>query len=722
MRITAIVFGSTAAFVVGSTCLTYHAGDRVLKLHQQEEERRHNILALDDLFSTLQDAETGQRGFIITGDERYLQPFQSAQIRLPATINRLANSPQSRISDTDREALDEAIRQKINELTHTIEVRRSQGFQAVLPLIRTDNGMKFMDRIRETVARLREEQQAELTKSIQESNVATRHRTDTFLATGALNVLVLLWGFMRIRRALRERNDALLERQQQSDLLSTTLASIGDCVMVADPAGRITFMNQVAANVTGWEEKDVLGRPVKEVFKIINEHTRQPVEDPVEKVIKHGVIVGLANHTLLIRKDGSEVPIDDSGAPIRTPDGKLEGVVLVFRDFSEHKTIERELRAAKEAAESASKAKDQFLAMLSHELRTPLTPVLATLQLWEMRTDSLPPRLHSDVKMLRHNIELEARIIDDLLDLTRITRGVLSLSAEEIDIHAIVKLPLDIICSDANAKEIKVVLQPDATRHFVHCDAVRLQQVLWNVLRNAVNFTDRKGNITIRTHNQADQITISIEDSGIGMSSETLAKLFTPFEQADRNRSVRYGGLGLGLAISHALVKQMGGELTAESQGIGKGSKFVISLKVQNQASATGSVPAAAAPTPEKRSILLVEDHADTAAALTRLLEARGHVVRKVSSAAEALLIFKPDLFHLIICDIGLPDGNGYDLLNCIRQMDSIAAVALTGFGMTTDIAQAKEAGFDAHLTKPVDFHKLESIIAKLSMAPSQSS
>jgi CHASE3 domain sensor protein len=148
MRITGTVFGLTAAFVVGSTCLTYRAGDRVLKLHQQEEERRHNILALDDLFSTLQDAETGQRGFIITGDEKYLEPFQSAQIRLPDTIKRFANSSQSRISETDRKALDEAIRQEIADLTQTIEVRRSQGFAAVLPLIQADNGKIFMDRIR----------------------------------------------------------------------------------------------------------------------------------------------------------------------------------------------------------------------------------------------------------------------------------------------------------------------------------------------------------------------------------------------------------------------------------------------------------------------------------------------------------------------------------------------------------------------------------------------
>src|SRR5205085_2223035 len=168
-------------------------------------------------------------------------------------------------------------------------------------------------------------------------------------------------------------------------------------------------------------------RPVEEVFKIINEDSRQPVEDPAAKVIKHGVIVGLANHTLLIRKDGSEVPIDDSGAPIRTANGQLEGVVLVFRDFSPHKEAQRELREAKEAAESANKAKDKFLAMLSHELRTPLTPVLATLNRWEI-SDEVPADLQSDVQMLRRNVEVEARIIDDLLDLTRIVHGVLTFS------------------------------------------------------------------------------------------------------------------------------------------------------------------------------------------------------------------------------------------------------------------------------------------------------
>src|SRR5205823_6727790 len=229
-------------------------------------------------------------------------------------------------------------------------------------------------------------------------------------------------------------------------------------------------------------------------------HTRQPVEDPVEKVVKHGVTVGLANHTLLIRKDGSEVPIDDSGAPIRDRNGELRGVVLVFRDFSDRKQAERELRVAKDAAETANKAKDQFLAMLSHELRTPLTPVLATLNLWEASED-VPESLQPDIQMLRRSIELEARIIDDLLDLTRIARGMLSFSAENTDVHALIEFLVGLSRSEFQEKQLKVSLKLEASKHFIHTDVARLQQVLWNILRNAIKFTESRGIVTIATSN-----------------------------------------------------------------------------------------------------------------------------------------------------------------------------------------------------------------------------
>jgi PAS domain S-box-containing protein len=282
-----------------------------------------------------------------------------------------------------------------------------------------------------------------------------------------------------------------LDLEEQKDLLAVTLSSIGDCVVLTDAEGRVTFMNAVAESVTGWNFSEARGRPTSEVFRILNEQTREVVENPAEKVMKHGVVVGLANHTLLIRRDGSEVPIDDSGAPIRGVDGKIHGVVLVFRDFSEYRARERELRAAKVEAEMANKAKDQFLAMLSHELRTPLTPVLATLNLWEASKE-VPAFLQDDVQMLRRSIELEARIIDDLLDLTRIARGMLSFSPENTDLHALIEFLMSLSQSEMQEKRLDVSLALNAARHHVHTDAARLQQVLWNILRNAIKFTDAR--------------------------------------------------------------------------------------------------------------------------------------------------------------------------------------------------------------------------------------
>ncbi len=713
MRITATVYAITAAVVVGSTVITYSAGNRVNHLHRNEQQRRAGITALDDLLLTLQDAETGQRGYVITGDESYLEPFSSAETRLEADTAHVRRMSELGITPADVTQLNDLVHEKVAELRQTISVRRQSGVEAALPMILAGTGKEAMNRIRQLIGRLKDEQERALANEVQRSDEATRIRTGVFLTSGLLNLLVLFWGFSRIRRTILERDRAVIERKKQSDLLATTLASIGDCVIVTNAKGAITFMNGVAESLTGWPLQEARHRPVGEIFHIINEQTRQPVEDPVEKVIQHGVIVGLANHTLLIRKDGSEIPIDDSGAPIRTAEGKLEGVVLVFRDFSPHKQAQRELNQAKEAAESANQAKDKFLAMLSHELRTPLTPVLATLNVWEM-TDDVPAKLRSDVQMLRRNIELEARIIDDLLDLTRIARGVLSISPEVLDVHELIEMLLDITHSEAEAKRLNLSLDLEAERHFVNTDAGRLQQVLWNILRNAINFTDARGSIVIGTASDGGRIVITVTDSGIGMALESLEKLFRPFEQADRNRSVRYGGLGLGMAISHALMELMGGTLTAASEGIGRGSIFTVTLEFVDESTALAA-PARLTPVlSQPIDILLVEDHVDTAVALARVLRMRGNEVQIASSVKGALEMLEQRSFALLLCDLGLPDGSGYDLLTHVRSNNKVPAIALTGFGMSSDIERAMEAGFDAHLTKPVDFQRLEATMAKL--------
>ena len=320
-----------------------------------------------------------------------------------------------------------------------------------------------------------------------------------------------------------------------------------------------------------------------------------------------------------------------------TANGGIRGVVLVFRDFSEHKQAEQELRVAKEAAETANKAKDQFLAMLSHELRTPLTPVLATLNLWEA-SEEVPQSLQSDVQMLRRSIELEARIIDDLLDLTRIARGMLAFSPENTDVHAVLEFLVGLSQSEFQNKELKVTLRLDAPRHHVHTDAARLQQVFWNILRNAIKFTEQGGAVTIATSNDAQHnIVITISDTGIGMTAETLSKLFVPFEQADPTRNRHYGGLGLGMAISNALVELLEGELSAESPGLGQGSTFTVKFPTRIPPREGSEPERAPRASREKVRLLLVEDHVDTARALSRLLESRGYKVETVSSVATGL-------------------------------------------------------------------------------------
>jgi PAS domain S-box-containing protein len=721
LRVILAVFLMTAAVVVVSAFALLWLGNRVLEAHAREELRREGVARLNELGSVLKDAETGQRGFIITGDENYLAPFNEASERLPSKIQRLRSFQWIDVGPTEIDKIAGLIDQKMAELRKTIELRRTGGLNAAVPIIQEGSGKRVMDELREVIGDLHAREMAAVRTDASWSDATTRARTVGFILICALNVGMLAWAYFRISEAVKSRDAALreshrrgFELQQQKDLLDVTLSSIGDCVIVTNEKGRITFMNRVAEEVTGWKANEAIGRPTSEVFKIVNEKTRQVVENPVEKVMKLGVIVGLANHTLLIRKDGSEIPIDDSGAPIRDVNGELRGVVLVFRDFSEHKAAERELQQAKEEAENANKAKDQFLAMLSHELRTPLTPVLATLNLWET-SEEVPPSLLVDIQMLRRSVELEARIIDDLLDLTRIARGLLSFSPETTDVHSLIEFLIGLSQSDFQDKALDLSPNFKADRHNIYTDAGRLQQILWNIIRNAIKFTPRGGQITISTSNDAENnIQIAIADNGIGMTPDTISKLFQPFEQADPAQNRRYGGLGLGMAISSALVDLLEGDLRAESGGPGRGSTFTLTFPTSEARAEPIEAQPINAQDRGRYRLLLVEDHLDTARTITKLLERRGYKLETAGTVAEALDAVDRGNFDLLICDLGLPDGSGIELVEKIRKTRKTPAIALTGFGMQEDIERAKRAGFDAHLTKPANLQKLEATMWRL--------
>ncbi len=788
-----------------------------------------------------------------------------------------------------------------------------------------------------------------------------------------------------------ERKKAEDRLRRQTEWLSVTLASIGDAVIATDVEGRVTFLNPVAQALTGWTPAGAAGSPLGDVFRIVDETTRASVESPAARALREGAVVGLANHTVLIARDGAERAIDDSAAPIRDETGAVVGAVLVFRDVDRKRRAERALeeseeryrtlteispqtvwagdpdgaityvnawwvgytgltpeqsagggwfravhpdhrarvkgawsaalaagtgyelevpfrradgayrwhlsrgmplkddagrvvkwtgvatdihdrkhaqdalrlsedrlrlaiesagigtwdfhpdtgetnwdarckavyglppdaevsyqtflnalhpedrdrahaafrkaldpagggldityrvigvrdgverwlasrgrgdfdpagkavrvigtvldvtdqtraaeelrrgslalQAAKEEAEQANRAKDQFLAVLSHELRTPLNPILlAATAMLERPTD--PDELRPTLEMIRQNVSLQARLIDDLLDVMRIVRGKMPLHWEVADCHRLIEQAIQICRSEVFGKELRLETSLDAARHHVNADPARLQQVVWNLIKNALKFTPAGGTITVRTRNRPDDgaapgfIEVEVADTGIGIEPDTLPKVFDPFQQGETTITRKFGGLGLGLAICKGIVEAHGGVLAAESQGKDRGTTFRVVLKAlpRTEADAPGDDPdhapaAPPGPTPPLR-ILVVEDEPTTLRLMARLLRGLGHSIDTANTIAGALQTYEAGAFDLIVSDIGLPDGSGLELMRrVVAGGGRVPAIALTGYGMEDDIRRSREAGFTAHLTKPIDFTKLEAMIRQVTPA-----
>src|SRR5436190_4178779 len=407
-------------------------------------------------------------------------------------------------------------------------------------------------------------------------------------------------------------------------------------------------------------------------------------------------------------EEKGRVLLDDAGRPAR--------FLGTIRDMTQRKRAENALRKAKQDAEDASRAKDQFLAMLSHELRTPLTPVLMTIASLQRNCD-IPDTARRDLDVLRRNVELEALLIDDLLDLTRIAHGKLELRNDAIDVHSALTYALGISASDLTEKQINVQQDFAALEHHCWADAARLQQVFWNVIKNAVKFTPARGQIRISTRNEAGHnIIIDFTDTGVGISPELQPRIFEAFEQGGQGVTNRYGGLGLGLAISKRVIDLHGGKISVHSEGQGKGATFTIKLKAMETSLLEGpAYPLDYDGTHEPSGdILLVEDHEDTARALRRMLENAGYQVGYASTLASARDLAAKRRFQLVISDLGLPDGSGLDLMNQLRCSGQVNGIALSGFGADGDVAAAKAAGFAEHFTKPVDWERLRHTIHRL--------
>ena len=365
-------------------------------------------------------------------------------------------------------------------------------------------------------------------------------------------------------------------------------------------------------------------------------------------------------------------------------------------------------------AEAASKAKDHFLAALSHELRTPLTPVLMRVAALA-RSPELPEALRADLRMIQRNVELEAKLIDDLLDLTRVSRGKLTLHFEPTDVHGLLEHAVAICSEGVESGSLQIDLEAGAADCHVWADPPRLEQVFWNLLKNAVKFTPAGGRIRVITANpEPGRLEVSVIDPGIGIAPEDLPRLFDAFQQGNSEITRTFGGLGLGLAICKALVEQHRGTLTGISPGRGQGATFTVSL-------ATVPVPAAVVPagsaarpaeSPSLR-LLVVEDNEPTLEVMTALLELAGHDVKAAPDVRTARSLAESHPFDLVVSDLGLPDGNGFDLMSELRDRYGLQGIAVSGFGMEEDLRRSREAGFLEHLVKPVDVDKLKAAIAR---------
>jgi PAS domain S-box-containing protein len=640
------------------------------------------------------------------------------------------------------------------------------------------------------------------------------------------------------------RTDAATLRQDH-EWFRITLASIGDAVIATNADGKVTFLNAVAQTLTGWTQEEARGTLLAEVFKLVNEKTRQTVDNPAARALREGVVVGLANHTLLIAKNGSETCIDDSAAPIRDESGRVIGVVVVFRDVTERRQTEiaetrlresgecfrflaesmpqkmftatpdgdvdyfnqqwteftglsfeqikdwgwtqfihpddvdenvrswqhsidtgepfqmehrfrgadgvyrwhlsraramrdgdgrvvmwigsntdiDDVKRAEESLREADRRKDEFLATLAHELRNPLAPIRNGLQIMRLAGDD-GQSFASVRDMMERQLGQMIRLVDDLLDLSRIDRGKIELRKEQLNAAAVIEAALETSRPLIEAARHQLVVHLPADPLWVMGDLIRLAQVVSNLLNNSAKYTPEGGHLWLTVERRDDQALIRVRDDGMGIPADMLPRIFEMFTQVDRNLKQAQGGLGIGLTLVRRLIEMHGGTVEATSEGAGRGCEFVASLplaSVQQTADRNGQREDESTndPKPPARRILVVDDNKDSADSLGMMLRVMGNEVRTAYDGPSALETAKEFRPAVVLLDIGLPGMSGHEVARKMRETPEVQEallIAQTGWGQEEDRLRSTEAGFDAHLVKPLDLAALQSLLAKLDL------
>ena len=633
--------------------------------------------------------------------------------------------------------------------------------------------------------------------------------------------------------------------QQRQEVFGVTLRSIGDAVITTNNEARITYINGVAESLTGWSHEDALGQPLDRVFRIVNEASRQPVDNPALRALRQGVVVGLANHTILIKKDGSECPIDDSAAPIRNEQGHVSGCVLIFRDVTAQRLVEREkanqlltaqllasivessndaiisksldgiIQSWNAAAErlfgytseqavgrhislvipperlneeeqiiaslkegkriehyetervcsngerittsltispikddsgrvigaskiardvterkrmeddlrrlaadlsAADRRKNEFLATLAHELRNPLAPMSNMLEVLK--------RSNGDAEILKRahdtigrQLAQMVRLVDDLLDLNRITHDRLELRRSEVELSSVIQQAVEVARPLIDEAGQSLIVDLPSEPIYLNADRARLAQLFGNLLNNSSKYTGPEGTISLTAKRIDGEVLVAVKDNGAGIPQDKLDSIFDMFMQVDRTSEQSQAGLGIGLTLVKRLTEMHGGSIEARSAGEGKGSEFVVRLPVLSKPAVLSQSETAVESSPERR-ILIVDDNRDSADSLAMLLEITGNKTYMAHDGVEALEAVEKYRPEVILLDIGLPRLDGHEVCRRVREKSwgkNIVIIALTGWGQEDDRRKSEEAGFNGHLVKPVDYDELLELLSSLT-------
>lgn len=503
-------------------------------------------------------------------------------------------------------------------------------------------------------------------------------------------------------------------------LLAAIIDSSEDAIISKNLQSIITSWNAAAERMFGYAADEMIGVSIDRLFPV----DRLQEENEILSRIQRGERV---HHfeTVRVRKNGTRIDVSLTISPIRDDNGKVVGASKIARDITEQKRSMRLLTEAHDELKRVDRMKAEFLATLSHELRTPLTAILGWIDI--LNDSPEDEDLNQGLKVIERNVRMQAQLIEDLLDMSRIESGKITLDMQRVDLASVAVAAMETVHSAAHAKEIQLTPTFGSINGLVLGDKNRLQQVIWNLLSNAVKFTPKNGRIRVVIAQVNSHVEISVADNGQGIAPEFIEQVFDRFRQADASTTRRHGGLGLGLAIAKNIVELHGGTISVASAGLGQGATFTIGLPLLSAQFSAASDAAdkrnAALDKDTKEGdlrgvkVLVADDEPDSGDIIRRILERHGADVRVANSMNVALAHFGEFHPHLVLSDIGMPEHDGFELIKRLRLLPearSVPVIALTALARSEDRARVLRAGFQMHVAKPVNSDELVAIIQNL--------